>query len=505
MIKKNILKFYRVGFAFILINSIAMPVFGQVHANASKPIGAVIGTPPVILTLGSTTGAKPISPLFSGISMETEAVLPHEDGSYFFSAKNEKLAALFRELGVKHLRLGGNTVDDMTKTPGLADIDELFAFAKRAGVKVTYSVRLKNGNPKESAKIAKHIYDHYKDIITGITIGNEADQYYVDKLPEFLADVKAHIKAMHDAVPDVAINGPGVHLNAPWLLKYAETFKGMVKIDYFSNHAYFGGNAYGDAKPPVDRDPAPLWKEMLSPEWHKKYTELYSGFGSELGKEGFSYRIDETNSYYMGGAPGASNSMAGAIWALDYLYWWAEHGAAGINFHTGSTLPYKKGLIPNNATRKPGFYAAFWNLPSGGYATQAVGYGIKAFDLGCHGKLFKVEVSSEGMAQVSAHAVLADDGSIYLTILNKEIGTAPRVFILKHSGKKVFSKVESISLGVKGNNAGAIEGFTLGGAAIDANGFWKGKWNEELAKGDSISVSVAPTSALILHLSNNGK
>lgn len=418
------------------------------------------------------------------------------DGSYYFSPKNTKLIALFKQLGVKHLRIGGNTVDDLTKTPSLYDIDQLFAFAK---LKVTYSVRLKNGDPKESAKIAKHIYDNYKAMVTSITVGNETDQYYHDKQAAYLTDAKAHVDAMRKAVPDISLNGPAIHLEASWLLKYAETFKDGYKIDYIGAHAYFGGNAYGEVKPPVDRDPVPLRKDMLN--WHKKYETFYNKFGPTLSKYKLPFRIDETNTYYMGGAPGASNSMTAAIWALDYLYWWAEHGAAGINFHTGSTLPYVKGAIPNGATRKPGYYAAFWNQPNGGYHTQAVGYGIKAFDLGSKGKLFPVKVVAQDSAHVAAHAVLASDGSVYLTILNKEIGTANRIIKLNQTKGMNFTKVESMALSVKDNNAGAVEGFTVGGAAINSNGSWNGKWSKVPNNGNAISVTVPPTSALILHLS----
>src|SRR5688572_14050843 len=90
---------------------------------------------PVTLTLGSSENAKAIPPLFSGISMETEIIRPAADGSYYFCPKNTRLAAVLKQLGVKHVRIGGNTVDDKTKTPELADIDQLFAFAKMAGVK----------------------------------------------------------------------------------------------------------------------------------------------------------------------------------------------------------------------------------------------------------------------------------------------------------------------------------------------------------------------------------
>lgn len=455
--------------------------------------------PSVTLTLGDTTQAKAIHPLFSGISMETETVRPAADGTHYFSADNTRLIALFKQLGVKHLRIGGNTVDDKTKTPGLADIDALFAFAKRAGVKVTYSVRLKDGNPAESAVIAKHIYDHYPDLIHGITIGNECDQYI--GWAGYLAAAKAHAKAMRAVAPALALNGPDIHLEHHWLLNYAKAFKNVEKIEYIGAHAYFGGNAYGNKKPVQERDPAPLRAEMLSPAWHAKYNGFYKSFGPELAKQGLPYRLDETNTYYIGGAPGASNSMAAAVWATDYLYWWAQHGAQGINFHTGTTLPFVKGALPHDALRKPCYYAVLWALPQDAYATQAVGYGLKAFDLGSHGKLFPIQVTAADKANVVAHAVLADDGSVFVTILNKEIGGKSRVIAVSQPKDARFNRAESIALGVKNHDAGATEGFTLGGAGIGTDGSWNGQWDKVATEGDTLAVTVPPTSAVILHLS----
>ncbi|MEO7313332.1 MAG: hypothetical protein ABIX01_23310 [Chitinophagaceae bacterium] len=458
----------------------------------------------ITLTLADVEKAKLISPLFAGISMETEAVLPKADGSYYFSSKNKALIALFRQLGVHHLRIGGNTVDDKTPTPGLADIDQLFGFARAAGVKVTYSVRLKDGDPENSARIAKHIDAKYKALSTGITIGNEADNY-LKQIEAYLAKVNEHLAAMQKAAPDCVLNGPGIHLEPAWVLAFAKEFRSKAPLAYVSGHAYFGGNAYDKVNNVVvERNAALLRADMLSSRWHAMYEAYFKGLDSEPATKGIPFRMDETNSYYMGGAPGASNSMAAAIWALDYLYWWAEHGALGINFHTGTSLPYDKGRIPNGATRKPGLYAVYWDLDNGGFATQAVGYGIKAFDLGSHGKIFPVRVAVEGeehsAVNVLAHAVLSANGDVYVTILNKEIGTPARkiVFKLPHNGQ--FKQVQSIALEVNDDNAGATEGFILGGAGIDSNGSWKGKWSQVYPNGDNISVTIPPTSALILHL-----
>ena len=48
------------------------------------------------------------------------------------------------------------------KIPDLQDIDRLFAFARAAGVKVIYSVRLQKNTPEEAAKITKYVTEKYE-------------------------------------------------------------------------------------------------------------------------------------------------------------------------------------------------------------------------------------------------------------------------------------------------------------------------------------------------------
>jgi hypothetical protein len=212
------------------------------------------------------------------------------------------------------------------------------------------------------------------------------------------------------------------------------------------------------------------------------------------------FRIDEANTYYIGGAKDASNSMAAGIWALDYLYWWAAHGAQGINFHNGTTLPFAKGRLPGGATRKPCYYASFWGA-EGGYSVQAVGYGLKTFDLGGHGNLFPVAVSSTNQANVTAYAVESTDGGVYLTIINKEIGTPARDVIVKPPNDVRFGSATTMALVARTHSDAAVDGFTLGGAAIAADGSWQGQWKRLPLDGATLALSLPATSAAVLHLS----
>src|SRR5581483_6761567 len=110
---------------------------------------------------------------FSGLSFEVVQLLP-TNGVHYFRADNVALINLFHTLGIKNLRIGGNTSDrNATKLPDLADIDSLFAFAKAADVKVIYCLRLQGGDAQADVQLAKYIMDHYAAQMDCFSIGQE--------------------------------------------------------------------------------------------------------------------------------------------------------------------------------------------------------------------------------------------------------------------------------------------------------------------------------------------
>ena len=52
---------------------------------------------------------------------------------------------------------------------------------------------------------------------------------------------------------------------------------------------------------------------------------------------GFPFRLTESDDYTHG-VTNASDTFAAALWALDYMHWWAAHGAQGINFQNTEWL-----------------------------------------------------------------------------------------------------------------------------------------------------------------------
>src|SRR5690349_3824541 len=90
---------------------------------------------------------------FLGLSFEMQDVLPDANGNYKFSPDNKPLLATFKALGIRNLRVGGNTADRPTvKIPTEKDLDQLFAFAEAADVKVIFTLRLRESTPADAAK-----------------------------------------------------------------------------------------------------------------------------------------------------------------------------------------------------------------------------------------------------------------------------------------------------------------------------------------------------------------
>ncbi len=129
---------------------------------------------PITVSVESLQAVSSLSSQAIGLSFETSQMLPDKKGAHYFRPDNQELIAMFKTLGIESLRIGGNSVDTAgIPIPNESDIDSLFEFAKAAGVKVIYSVRLENGDSKSASEAAKRIYGRYPDLISCFAIGNE--------------------------------------------------------------------------------------------------------------------------------------------------------------------------------------------------------------------------------------------------------------------------------------------------------------------------------------------
>jgi hypothetical protein len=442
---------------------------------------------PVTLTIDTKLPGATIPADFVGLSFGMKT-LP---GGHFFNATNSELITLFRNLGLRHLRVGGTTVESPPSTPipGEADIDNLFAFAKAAGVnKIIYSLRLLETNPAcnyaaTNAAIAKYIWAHYRESLESFAIGNEPDvkrvfkqDYAITDFRSYLAKWQRFAAAITNAVPGAKFAGPDAgSANVFWTAHFAEAEKDSGIISAITEHFYVGGRGKGV-------EPAQGIDDMLSAKWIDANEGLYRKVTVPVLAAGLPFEFTEANDHYSGGVRDASDTFAGALWALDFLHWWAAHDTRGVDFH--NTQWVVNDVITPDADRR--------------LTITPKGYGIKAFDLGGHGSVMPVAISNADGINLTAYAV-RDGAEVFVTLINKEHGSTAReaqvTIVLEGRGQRA----NAIFLAAPNGDVTAKSGVTLGGSGINSSVPWQGKWAPvSLSETGKCKITVPSASAAIL-------
>ena len=150
----------------------------------------------VTITIDSAHPGPVVPDDFAGLSFERGPLGPGNAGvaGNLFTPENGSLVTLSRNLGLGSLRIGGGTVDQLipagTGGDGFTGIDNLFAFAAVAGVKVIYSLRMlsTSANPigdlqAVHAQAAGHIWDRHRENVASFAIGNEPDWHAYHTYP----------------------------------------------------------------------------------------------------------------------------------------------------------------------------------------------------------------------------------------------------------------------------------------------------------------------------------
>ncbi len=442
----------------------------------SSPLhrAAAPGTHPITITIDAEHPGLVVPDDFAGLSFERGPLTVGNAGvsGNMFSPANNSLVTLFRNLGLGNLRIGGGTVDQLipagTGSDGFAGIDNLFAFAAAAGVKVIYSLRLLSSGAQPisdlkavHAQAAGYIWRHYQQHVASFAIGNEPDwhAYHTypghpldsaifeevpgvpgSAYPSYLVQWRSFAEAIGAAAPGARLSGPD--LGAYHTMTYTPDPDSYV----------------GDS--PGQTTAQQAISNMLSPEWvtgttigtqptattYTPYPWLYENNLAPVVAAGLRYRVTESNDY-LGGVAGASDAFASALWALDHLHWFAAHGAAGVNFHNRRGL-YTATIVPKNPA-----------APGQGYAINPKGYGIKAFTLGSAGQVKPAQIHNPDGINLTAYCI--------------------------------------------GDARGASA--TLGGATITGDTAWDGKWSTLPADPHAgISLTVRATTAAIVKIHSGG-
>ena len=463
---------------------------------------SVLAQSQISLSIDANSRGTAIPDEFIGLSFEASNLLPDKNGQHLFSATNKPLINLFRNIGIKNLRVGGGTVD-MTRyaVPSTEDIDNLFAFAKVADLKVIYSFRLLNGSKTNAAAVAGYIWHNYRQHLDSFSIGNEPDwkAYHnkdpkITNYPSFLADWRDFAAAIHGVVPDAQFSGPDTGSNFPapgatntcfngktWTELFADDEKHSGIVSTILQHDYVGQNAKGVSVP--DAVDAMLSRDRVN----VNYPALYDHVLARVATDGFAYRMTECNDY-VGGVKDASNAFVSALWALDYMHWWAAHGCSGVNFHN----------------RKWIFTDTIYQDADGNFWINPKAYALKAFDLGSHGNIMtSVQLSNPAHINVTCYAA-GNSTNLYVTIINKTYASAGETNVVVTIQPKHFAVANAGYMALESATPGdylAMEARPLGGSPIDTVETWHGDWTPlDITAAGETSLSIGPASAVVVHL-----
>lgn len=512
---------------------------------SSSPVQAASpGARPVTITIDGAHPGPVVPDDFAGLSFERGPFYRGDAGlsGNLFRPANKSLVTLFGNLGLRSLRIGGGSVDQLipagTGSDGFTCIDNLFAFAAAAGVKVIYTLRMLSpgaqpvGDLKAvHAKAAGYIWSRYRDNVASFAFGNEPDWHAYHTYPghpldpaiyeeapgvpgSAYASYLNHWRSLADAI---AGSAPGAPMSGPdlgaydkltytpdpdrgvsWAHQLASDERNSGRMATITQHYYVGG------KPGATTAEQAI-SNMLSAEWvtgtaigtqpagttYTPYPWLYANNLAPVTAAGLRYRLTETNEY-LDGVAGASDAFASALWALDHLHWFAAHGAAGVNFHNKPWLSTDT-IVPNPSPS------------SRGYVINPKGYGIKAFTLGSAGQVKPTQVGNPDGINLTAYCI-GGAGEDYVTIINKAhgAGAADAAVTIAPPGPGVQgAEIITLASGQPGDARGTE--VTLGGATITGNTPWAGKWSALPADPRAgISLTVNATTAAIVKIQSGG-
>jgi hypothetical protein len=436
------------------------------------------------LTISLPSGGYEIPPDFAGVSIFTGTQVRDHKGvpGNLFSGTNAQLITLFKNAGLRHLRLGATgSASSGTQNLNHEDIDALFAFAMATDIKVIYSLHFSGG-----VATAKYVWDNYRPYLDCFAFDNEPDNRLEggsgaasDHPEDYFTGWRKFALAVVAAAPGAKFAGPDA-AGRTLVKRFVNSEMDSGVLALVTQHTYIGGNPL---KRGIDR--AHAIEHMLSPGWvTNNYPQLYSTVLEPVQKKGLRFRLTELDDH-VHGVTNASDAFVSALWALDCMHWWAAHGAAGVNFQNTAWLRTD----------------TFYRDSAGDYRMHPKAYGIRAFDLGSHGRVATVTMENERALNLTSYAV-ADATDVCITIINKEYGAGGRVASVKLRPQGFVPKnAASMFLAARDGDVGATNNITLGGGVIANNATWAGKWTSLEAGKEDCTVTVPAASAALVRIS----
>ena len=435
-------------------------------------------------------GGRPrhtIPPDFMGLGYEIASVA--RPG--LMSGANSVYVQLVRTLGVRGvIRVGGNTADYASyaaAAPAVSSpcgtvvndavLKELGSFLETTEWKLIWALDLGRGSEADAIAEARAVLAIAGDRLLAFEVGNEPDLFSHEKhrkpdygYEDWLADYRRYKRALRAQFPGIPFAGPDVAGKTDWVTRFAnDEGKDAVLL---THHYYREG-----------QNPGSTIEKLLGvdPKLQPQLDQLEAASQSC----GLPYRICEVNSFSGGGRPGVSDTMAGALWALDCMFTLASNGCSGVNMETGVN---HRGFISS--------YSPIGDDEQGHHSAKPEYYAMLAFSLAGRGELLTAEADANS-AEIKAYATRPKEGTLVLTVINK--GTEASVLNVNVGNHGQPRQASVIRL--TGPAVDAKAGISLGGAEVTPTGTWKQAKSETLpVRNGQLSIHMPPASAAILQL-----
>jgi hypothetical protein len=426
-----------------------------------------------------------IAPDFMGLGYEISSV----SRPGLLSPSNKVYVQLVRTLGAQGvIRIGGNTADYAKYSSDTAAVSsargtvvndtvlkDLGGFLEATRWKLVWALDLGQGTEADAIAEARIVSSIAGDRLLAFEIGNEPDLFARAKhrkseygYEDWLAEYRRYKAALRKEFPRIPFAGPDAAVRTEWVTRFAaDEGKDSVLL---TRHYYREG-----------QNPSSSIEKLLGvdPKLQPQLTALKAASQAC----GVPYRICEVNSFSGGGRPGVSDTMAGALWVLDYMFTLAANGCAGVNMETGV-----------NHLDFISSYSPIGDDEHGQYTAKPEYYGMLAFSLAGKGQLLTVE-SDAGLPEIKAYATQPGHGALSVTLINKG-ATAPVISV--KLGEHTTAKQASL-IRLSGPAIDSKAGITLGGAEVTPNGAWKSARTEVLrVNHGQLAITLPPFSAAVV-------
>jgi len=412
------------------------------------------------------------------------------------SAQTSVYVQLARTLGTHGvIRVGGNTADyasysatgqPLSSPEGKAGsvvndavLRDLASFLDATGWKLIWGLNLGNGTIENAIAEAKAVTTASKGNLLAFEIGNEPDLFprreghrlagygYEDYLREY----RTFQDALRKAIPTIPFAGPDVAVATDWVTRFAADEGKDIKL--LTHHYYREG-----------QNPTSTIDKLLHPD--PKLSPILAKLRTASESSGLPYRICETNSFSGGGRAGVSDTLAAALWVLDFMFVLASAGCAGVNMETGVN---QRGFISS--------YSPIGDDEQGHHWAAPEYYGMLAFAQSGAGRIIRSTVDARNR-NVTVHATQHTKDRTVVTLINKE-PSWDAVVVINAGQSASFRSGTLVRL-----SAPSIEsksGVTLGGAGVSSSGLWKSARVEEIIPSQRrLQVRVPAASAAIVTL-----